>query len=941
LRKGLIAALLVTLMYNLIAVPVLSTEDCVKISVQDSRGVRYVNFDIYAEMNFWGSPDYIGKTGKDGWLSWCDYISAPLGYPYKLVAKEDGCQRGSTFVLLFTGDQTNIVIPMTDKKSDVGGINFTSIGLNYISVSKNGSDNINFDYIFKAQKANGTRPGIGFNDSTSLAMNAFMTGLAVDDDKFRVNLNPREPNDIIDQQLRESDVGRIMLEADFQMKSDFSYYENPCTNETGKAFWNNVDKKRDALIQRCMDKYPGEILDIDNVRFGPGGRLTIVPDKIFAYINGTEIYIINALLTIESESCADPAYNASFRIRNQDIEALSEGCIEELNRSANEYGEYYKEVQDRMIMPYVVADVNHGRKYEDLRNIYVALALAQWYKTTISPDTDIRDRIGSPKPAYLKSLEYWSPEEIWEKIVYFYEHGEYQCWENTTTETSTGMNTVSRQRLIGGVVLSNIRDRMVVIDQVPPEINDQIRRVLHDGFIDEGNYMFFGASLPIGPRTILSGSSSESATKSQKILNSNINETSILQNQVLAINNLADMKGDHGWIKTFGGNGTDIGRSVQRTSDGGYIIAGLTSPYGADDKDVLLIKTDSSGNKEWDKTFGGSNFDRAFSVQETSDGSYIIAGETESYGAGNCDIWLIKTDSSGDKEWDRTYGAWNYDRSYSVQQTSDGGYVVGGSIDYSNGMVACLIKIDANGNDLWLRTFNGSSYALGKSVRQTDDSGYILAGLKDQGVWLIKTDSSGNEVWDKTFAESGGEGELNSVQQTKDGGYIIAGRSPGAFEPESYDVWLIKTDSSGKTLWNKTFGGPGQDWANSVQQTSDGGYIVAGNTWSYGGSNMDAWLIKTDAEGNKIWNKVFSGTNKGISADQLEQTRKTQTSSDRATGSIRFGKMNTAAYSVQQTSDGGYIAVGETSSYGPGTGENPFGGGGDIWLIKIDANGNM
>ena len=307
-----------------------------------------------------------------------------------------------------------------------------------------------------------------------------------------------------------------------------------------------------------------------------------------------------------------------------------------------------------------------------------------------------------------------------------------------------------------------------------------------------------------------------------------------------------DSSGNKIWNKTLGG-GDNAANSVQQTSDGGYIIAGWSG------RDAWLIKTDSSGNKIWNKTLGeGDN--AANSVQQTSDGGYIIAGWTSPYGAGGRDAWLIKTDSSGSKEWDKTFGGSTSDFATSVEQTSDGGYIIAGIAGSYGAYDNWLIKTDSSGNKIWNKSLGGGENVEVVSVRQTSEGGYIIAGWTNSygaggdDAWLIKTDSSGNKIWVRTFGGAGNDA-ARSVQQTSDGGYIIAGDT-SSYGAGDRDAWLIKTDSSGNKIWVRTFGGAGDEVAWSVQQTSDGGYIIAGDTSSYGAGDQDAWLIKTDANGN-------------------------------------------------------------------------------------------
>ncbi len=224
--------------------------------------------------------------------------------------------------------------------------------------------------------------------------------------------------------------------------------------------------------------------------------------------------------------------------------------------------------------------------------------------------------------------------------------------------------------------------------------------------------------------------------------------------------------------------------SVQQTSDGGYILAGEKGRRH-DGSQFWLVKTDSKGNKQWDKTFGRSYSETAYSVRQTTDDGYIIAGGTFSLNTDVWNIWLVKTDSNGNKQWDKIFDGENnngWDKAYSVQQTTDGGYILAGYTCTgprdSGDFDAWLIKTDSNGNKQWDKTFKGDGRDQASSVQQTTDGGYIFAGwtgpYRSSDFWLVKTDSKGNKQWDKTF---GGDGNdlAKSVQQTTDGGYIIAG----------------------------------------------------------------------------------------------------------------------------------------------------------------------
>jgi hypothetical protein len=316
------------------------------------------------------------------------------------------------------------------------------------------------------------------------------------------------------------------------------------------------------------------------------------------------------------------------------------------------------------------------------------------------------------------------------------------------------------------------------------------------------------------------------------------------------------------WKKTFGGSNTDTGVYSQQTSDGGYITVGTTCSYGSG---VWLIKTDRNGNELWNRTFGHF-FDVGKSVQQTIDGGYIIGGWTKGGSDIGRNIWLIKTDGDGNKLWDKTLTADSADEYLSVRQTTDAGYIMTSNMRTSISLGGVLlIKTDSSGNMLWEKTFGESYLDSGRSIQQTSDEGYIITGTYQPWsanypqVWLIKTDPSGNMQWDKTFGDSSDFVAGNSVQQTNDGGYIIVGFRDSKTDYTNTDIWLIKTDFYGNKLWDKTFDRSKYDMGESVRQTSDDGYIISGwRVSSLDEYNRDLWLIKTDSNGNKLWDKTFT-----------------------------------------------------------------------------------
>jgi uncharacterized delta-60 repeat protein len=310
------------------------------------------------------------------------------------------------------------------------------------------------------------------------------------------------------------------------------------------------------------------------------------------------------------------------------------------------------------------------------------------------------------------------------------------------------------------------------------------------------------------------------------------------------------------WQRAYGGTGVDCASSIQQTPDGGYIVAGYTSPSDMLSRDFWVLKLDSSGNIEWQKAYGGSAEDWAASIGQTNDGGYIVVGITTSFGAGDYDFWILKLSPNGDIEWQRAYGGENFDSAQSIQQTRDGGYIVAG---YSSSFVAqyadiWLLKLSNKGDIEWQRTYGGDGSEWTTSIQQTNDGSYILAGysssfsLSSGDIWVLKLFPNGDIEWQRAYKGNESDG-AHSIQQTRDGGIIVAGFTE-SFGAGGRDVWILKLNSIGEIEWQRTYGGNGDDWAHFIQQTSDGGYIVAGKTISLlGRGGGDLLILKIDSAG--------------------------------------------------------------------------------------------
>jgi hypothetical protein len=399
------------------------------------------------------------------------------------------------------------------------------------------------------------------------------------------------------------------------------------------------------------------------------------------------------------------------------------------------------------------------------------------------------------------------------------------------------------------------------------------------------------------------------------------------------------------WQRSYGGTQYEEAKSIQQTNDGGYIVAGysrsidldITDNHGA--YDFWVLKLSSLGEPEWKKSYGGTNNEWANAVKQTTDGGYIMAGFSQSNNGdvsgnhGDSDFWVVKLNQTCTIQWQKSLGGSEGDEARDIQQTRDGGYIVVGLAYSSDGDLTSnqgatdfwVVKLDSLGDITWQKSLGGSFIDDANAVKQTPDGGYIIVGQSGSNdgdvsglnggtdVWVVKLNHEGTLEWQRMLGGTGLD-RAHDVGLTDDGGFILTGNAGWGDGDISHhnggsDLWMVKLDFLGKIIWEKSLGGSSEDFATSIQQTSDGGFIAAGSTESTDGDvsnndgGVDMWVVKLDKVGDLQWEKAIGGT------------------------------MADRARCIQQTADGSFIIAGRsTSSNGDATYNR---GLPDYWVVKL------
>jgi hypothetical protein len=365
---------------------------------------------------------------------------------------------------------------------------------------------------------------------------------------------------------------------------------------------------------------------------------------------------------------------------------------------------------------------------------------------------------------------------------------------------------------------------------------------------------------------------------------------------------------DYAFSRTYGGSENDSALSIDEVTGDGFVMAGTTETYGEGSSDAWIVRIDAGGGMIWERTYGGAQADDMRSIRATSDGGFVAAGTTESFGVGSDGaMWILKLDADGQIDWQKTIAG---GIGSSVAIAGGGGYFVAGAttVHGAGSSDAWVAKLANDGTVDWQNTYGDTQNDVAYAVDATDDDGCVVAGWTSRGsmfaqLWVMKLAADGAVTWSKSIGgtDDGGE-DARAVQQTPDGGYIVVGWTM-SFGAGEADVWVIKLDSSGDVQWQNTYGGTAADRGFGVGQTTDGGYLVAGRSESFGAGNADMWLLKLQSGGAVDWQRTYGSSYDEQARDALE------------------------------TSSGWYVVTGKDAYYGSS--------GEDFWLIKMDTDGNV
>lgn len=402
------------------------------------------------------------------------------------------------------------------------------------------------------------------------------------------------------------------------------------------------------------------------------------------------------------------------------------------------------------------------------------------------------------------------------------------------------------------------------------------------------------------------------------------------------------------WQTTYGGSDQEVGTTVIETTDGGYLVVARTFSNDGDVPnmqgvaDYYVVKLDSMGELVWQKTFGGSNHDWPYAAVETPDDGYVVVGYSRSLdgdvigGHGDRDAWVIKLDKQGDLLWQKALGGSGWDEAWSVDHASNGGIIIAGRSNSSDGDAAgnsggsldyWVIKLNDEGEVEWQRTYGGSEEDSATFIKQATDGGYLISGETKStdgdvtgnngnvDIWVIKIDHVGNLEWQNALGGAGldsGRGIFEISDAFIGSGHVSSYNSGDVSGSQGqFDFWVFRLDLNGNLVWQKTMGGSGPDWLQSGSLTPEGNLVVAGNIRSVDGDILlnhgqdDIWLIEFNPNGEVLWQKSLGGVSWDV------------------------------CYHVEATADGGYALTGTTWSTDGDVSGSEHKGSGDLWIVKL------